>query len=288
MRKVMDGVVDLLSGLALVAVFFLDGRVMLQTRTLVYFAFPLLCTVAFAIGFWRGHRSSLPLPVTAILATTPELIMALYFFSGRNKPFIVFPIVSIVMILIGGIVSRARVAIALLIAVNIASAFAGTPFIGFIVHNQLVSEKAIPFAIHLVNGQVISSQQLRGRVVVLDFWATWCVPCQRELPMLQRVYDRTRGRNDVAFFAVDSVMTDSGDAGDTAERASEYFRRGAYTIPLAWDGGAVLEKAFSLHGFPTLLVIDPAGQVRMRHVGFIGSENLEDVLMRTIDSVARR
>jgi thiol-disulfide isomerase/thioredoxin len=286
MRKAIDALVDFLSGLPLVVILLIDGRVLLQTRTLVYFAFPLLCTVAFAIGLWRGRRSSLPIIVTAALASTPALILALYFFSGRNKPFIIFPVVAFVFILIGGIVSRPRTAIAFLAVANIAAAFAGPPFIGLIVHNQLVKERAIPFAIHLLDGRTISSQELRGRVVVLDFWATWCVPCQRELPMLQRTYQKTSGRSDVAFFAIDGVMSDSGSMdGDTAERASEYFRRAGYTIPLAFDGGAVLENAFSLSGFPTLLVLDPAGQVRMRHVGFIGSEDLEGVLMRTIDEV---
>ena len=288
MRKAVDVLVDLLGGLLLAVIFFIDGRVLMQTRPLVYFAFPLLCTVAFAIGFWRSRRSSLPFAVTAILATTPVLVLALYFFSGRNKPFIVVPIVAIVFITIGGVVTRRRTAIAILVAANIAAAFAGPPFIGLLVHNRLVTEKAIPFGIHLVNGGTISSQELRGRVVVLDFWATWCVPCQRELPMLQRAYEKSSGRKDMAFFAIDSVMTDSGEGGDTAERAAEYFRRGRYSIPLAWDGGAVLEKAFALSGFPTLLVLDPAGQVRMRHVGFIGSEDLEGVLMRTINEVTPR
>jgi thiol-disulfide isomerase/thioredoxin len=288
MRKVFDALVDFLSGVPLLLILFLDGRVLLQTRTLVYFAFPLLCTVAFAIGFWRGRRSSLPLIATAALASTPALILALYFFSGRNKPFIIFPVVAFVFILIGGIVSRPRTAIAVLVVANIAVAFAGPPFIGLIVHNRLVKEKPIPYTIHLIDGRTISSQELRGRVVVLDFWATWCVPCQRELPALQRAYEKTSGRNDVAFFAVDGVMSDSGTDGDTAERAREYYRRGGYTLPLAFDGGALLEKSFSLSCFPTLLVLDPAGQVRMRHVGFIGSEDLEGVLLRTIDDLTPR
>ena len=287
MRKAVDALVDFLSGLPLLLIVFTDGRMLLQTRTLVYFAFPLFCTVAFAIGMWRGRRSSLPLAMTVVLASAPALILPLYFFSGRNKPFIIFPVVASVFILIGGIVSRPRTAIAILVVANIAAAFAGPPFIGLIVHNRIVKEQPIAFAIHLIDGRTISSQELRGRVVVLDFWATWCVPCQRELPALQRAYQRTSGRKDVAFFAVDGVMSDSGADGDTAERAREYFRRGGYTIPLAFDGGAALEKAFSLSGFPTLLVLDPTGQVRMRHVGFIGSEDLEGVLLRTIDAVKR-
>jgi thiol-disulfide isomerase/thioredoxin len=129
---------------------------------------------------------------------------------------------------------------------------------------------------------------LRGQVVVLDFWATWCVPCQHELPMLDHLYRSMKGRNDVTFLAVDSVMTDSpGDAGDTAELATAYFRRGGYTLPLAWDGGSTLEKALNVHGFPTLILLDRTGTIRMRHVGFLGSENLEQTLSEKIEALAR-
>jgi hypothetical protein len=88
-----------------------------------------------------------------------------------------------------------------------------------------------------------------------------------------------KNEHNVAFVAVDGVMTDvPREAGDTAERAMTYFRRGGFTIPLAWDGGTVLEKAFALHGFPTLPVLDRDGRVRMRHVGFVGAEDLERTL----------
>ena len=155
--------------------------------------------------------------------------------------------------------------------------------------NQHVDERATPFTIRLVDGTTLSSRDLAGKVVVLDFWATWCVPCQRELPAIQRVYDRMKSQSDVVIVAVDGVMTDApGDAGDSKERAAAYFRRGGYTIPLAWDGGAVLEKSFALQGFPSLLILDRAGRVRMRRVGYIGAENLESVLVGEIDAYRSR
>ena len=283
MRKVLSALTDLACGLALVAVAFLEARVLLQSRTLVYLAFPVLCTVAYGIGFWRGRRSALPFVVTVILAIAPLCVLISQFFSGRNKPFIVLPIVAIVFILLGGVIKRTTIAVAVLAAGNIAAAFAGPQFIRLLIPGSDVLEAPVAYTLHTVDGRTISSQDLRGRIVVLDFWATWCVPCQHELPAVQRVFEATRSDPGVAIFAVDGVMTDTpGEPGDSAERAVEYFRQGGYSIPLAWDGGGVLERTFALRGFPTLLVLDQRGQVRMRHVGFMGSEDLEGLLVRKI------
>jgi len=290
MRRIVPALVDLAAGLVFVAIALFAARVLLQSRLLIYVCFPLFCTAALVIGFWRSGAGARPVAWIAFLATLPLFLLAMYFFSGRNRPFMAFPIVVFVFVAAGAALPRTRakpllVAIGV-VAMNVAAAAAGPLFVGFLARSQNVTERPIPFAIRLVDGRTISSQQLRGRIVVLDFWATWCVPCQQELPILQRVYDKTKGRSDVAFFAVDGVVADTpGDAGDTAMGAVAYFDRAGYTIPLAWDGGAVLEKAFALHGFPTLLVLDKSGQVRMRHVGFVGSEDLERTLLDKIDTL---
>lgn len=284
MRRVLAALVDLAMGLLLVAIAFFLARVLLQSRTLVYSAFPLVCIVCFAIGYWRRRRSEIPFALTVILATVPLFILAAEFFSGRDKPFIVLPIVAVVFIVLGGFISRPVIAASFLLGASIAAAFAGPLFIQWLVPSNDVVERPVAFILHTVDGRTISSQELRGRVVVLDFWATWCVPCQRELPALQRVYEKAG--SDVAFFAIDGVMSDSGtEDGDTAERAAAYFRRAGYTLPLVWDEHATLEKSLAVHGFPTLLLLDARGSVRLRRVGFVGSEDLEALLKRKIKQV---
>jgi len=288
MRRAVSALIDLAGGIPFVLIAFFSARVLLQSRPLVYVCFPLLCTVALLAGFWRGRAGSLPVPLTAVLVSAPLFVVASQFFSGRNRPFILSPFLVLVFVAAGAGISRMRakpsIAAAIVVVTNVAAVFAGPVFVRSIVRSRMVNETPVPFAIHLVDGRTISSRDLRGRVVVLDFWATWCVPCQHELPILQRVYDRSKDH--VAFFAIDGVMTDTpGDAGDTAERAVAYFQRGRYTIPLAWDGGGVLEKAFSPAGFPTLLLLDRGGHVRMRHTGFMGGEDLEGDLLREIDEI---
>ena len=291
MRRGLAVVADLLSGVALALIAFVAVRVLLQSARLVYLFFPLLCTAAFAVGWWRGGKGTAALAATAILTTAPLFALAAAFFSGRNKPVIVLPLVALVLVLAGAVCAQLRAkapaVAAALVAANIVAAFAGPPYVRLIAGTRHTNERAIPFVLHLVDGRTISSTELRGRVVILDFWATWCVPCRSELPVIQHVYDRVKNRRDVALFAIDGVLTDTpGDVGDTAARASEYFRRGGFTIPLVYDSGGVLEKDFSLNGFPSLLLLDADGGIRMRHLGFIGSEGLEANLLREIDTLA--
>jgi thiol-disulfide isomerase/thioredoxin len=287
MRKLLSALTELSAGLLFVVIALLDARVLLQSPRLVYLAFPFLVIVAVAVGYWRGSRNMLPPWLTVVLTNIPLLIVALQFFSGRNKPFILFPVLTFIFVTVGIALARLRatpwaLATVVLVAV-VAGALAGPRFVPLVVPSHDVKERPFPFTINLANGPAITSRDLGGKIVILDFWATWCIPCQHELPALQRIYDKTKTQKDLMFVAVDGVMTDSpGDSGDSLEGASAYFRRGGYTIPLAWDGGAVLEKSFALAGFPTLIVLDGHGRVRMRRVGYVGSEDLETILMTKI------
>ena len=291
MRRVIALIIELACGLLLMAIAFAGVRTLLQTPRLVYFFFPVLCTAAFAVGWWR-RSSPLSVALTVILTSAPLLALALYFFSGRNKPLIALPVATAIFVAFGNLTGRRRAprsAIAAAVVVfNVAVAFAGPYLVSFIVPSRTVKEPPIDFTLHMIDGRTIASKDLRGKIVVLDFWATWCVPCQHELPAVQRAWEKSKSPSDVAFFAVDGVMTDTpGDVGDTPERASAFFRRGGFTIPLAYDGGAVLEKAFALQGFPSLLLLDRDGRVRMRHTGFMGGEDLERTIAKKIDEIGR-
>ena len=290
MRKVLSALADLSAGLLFVLIALLDARVLLQSPHLVYLCFPSLVTVALAVGFWRGSRNVLPPWVTAVLTNIPLLVVALQFFSGRNKPFILFPALTFVFVAAGIAVARLRARpwamTAVIVIAGIVGALAGPRFVTLVVPSKNVKERPFPFTINLADGTTISSRDLGGKIVVLDFWATWCIPCQHELPAVQRIYEKAKGQKDVVFVAVDGVITDApGDSGDSLERAMAYFRRGGYSIPLAWNGGAVLEKSFGLAGFPTLVVVDGQGRVRMRRVGYVGAEDLEAILLGKIEEL---
>jgi peroxiredoxin len=122
----------------------------------------------------------------------------------------------------------------------------------------------------LDGGEPVSLESLRGKTVVLDFWATWCPPCEFQVPELNRFYDAHRGDSDVLVFGI-SVDTE----GPEVVRAWAAEKDVRYPILL---GGEDLARRYGAIGFPTLYVVGPDGMVREQHVGLIETATLEAAL----------
>lgn len=118
----------------------------------------------------------------------------------------------------------------------------------------------------------VDSRALQGKVVLLDFWATWCKPCRRSLPALDRVYKRYRDDG----LQVISINTDDPQAG----RAM--FDSMGISLPLYFDDGVVAGR-FQVSSIPHLVVLDEHGTIRHVHRGFQG----EDVLDAQIHELVR-
>lgn len=128
-------------------------------------------------------------------------------------------------------------------------------------------------------GGTVTSSQLRGRVIVLAFWATWCAPCGDELVELQHVYTRYSTNSGVSIMAVDVAWR-----GDTAKKARDFLTRRKITLRGVFDSGAAME-AFGVDALPVIVVIDRLGNIRMLHYGYDKSERLDDGLAKQIDAL---
>jgi thiol-disulfide isomerase/thioredoxin len=292
MRKALAVLFEVAIGLALVAVAFLGERVLLQDRSLVVLFLPLLCLVALALGVWRGRASMLASWQVVSLLNLPLLMIVLYT-GGRARWLLLLPVVGLASSAIGVAAARGpaarrrwRVSVPLLAGAILLLGAIGPWFARSLIASSEVREPAVPFQLALPAGGGVSAAQLRGRVAVIDFWATWCVPCQHELPEIERLYRRYAADRRVVFYAVDVAEKDTPESpGDTPAQASEFFRQRGYRLPLAFDAGARASKALHAHGLPTLLVLDRSGQVRLRHVGFVGAEDLGRTLAGIIDKL---
>jgi thiol-disulfide isomerase/thioredoxin len=125
----------------------------------------------------------------------------------------------------------------------------------------------------------ISSTDLRGRVVVMAFWAGWCAPCIEEMPHIQQVYRHYEHDNRVAFYAVDV-----GWHGETSEAGKRSFARHGFDVPVAFDKGDVAQS-LQIDSLPTVVLIDGSGRVRFIHNGYERSENMEAGLAHHIDDL---
>ena len=108
-----------------------------------------------------------------------------------------------------------------------------------------------------LQGQSWTPERLKGRAVVLNFWATWCPPCKEELPSLQTLHEI--GGGDPLVIGI--------NVRETASRVRRYVESTGLGFPVVLDPQAELAKRFGVTAFPTTLLIAPDGQIRWRVVG---------------------
>lgn len=135
---------------------------------------------------------------------------------------------------------------------------------------------APPFVLQSFNGETLSSGELQGRIVVLAFWASWCLPCQGELPVIESLQRRFRANGSVAILAVDT-----GWEGETIDSGRLFLREHNLDLTAAFDPGTAA-AALHVDALPTIVVIDRHGRIRSTHNGYDPSEHLEASLSREV------
>ena len=128
-------------------------------------------------------------------------------------------------------------------------------------------------------GEALALTDLKGKVVLLDFWATHCGPCKRTMPVLEKLHKDRAGEN----FVVLSVNIDSPDLEDRAERVSSYIQGAGYTFPVILDNGETWRR-YEVKAIPTFFILTPDGRIAEKHRGTI----TEETLRRKIDAVLSR
>lgn len=126
---------------------------------------------------------------------------------------------------------------------------------------QLRAGGAAPeFILPLADGAEISLASLRGHVVFVNFWATWCAPCREEAPSLERLYKTLHGEGfELLAISIDA----SGDDAKVADFAREF----GLTFPIPRDLHRQVYGAYRVAGVPETFLVDPTGRVLERFVG---------------------
>ena len=115
---------------------------------------------------------------------------------------------------------------------------------------------------------------LRGKVVLVNFWATWCMPCVREMPSLERLYRERRDRG----FLVLAV-----NVAEPKRRLQAYVERQGLSFPVLLDPDSRAFHAWGVKAIPTSLLVDTAGRVRYRGLGELGWD--DDAVRGLIDAL---
>jgi len=117
-----------------------------------------------------------------------------------------------------------------------------------------------PLALRDLAGKEHKLADYRGKVVVLNFWATWCDPCREEMPSMQRLQDKLAGK--LVILAV--------DYGEGAPRVSDFLKKVPVRFTVLLDRDTSAATAWKVKVLPTTMVIDPEQKVRFVAVGDIG------------------
>ncbi len=115
-----------------------------------------------------------------------------------------------------------------------------------------------PLALRTPAGETVDLASLRGRVVLVNFWATWCAPCVEEMPALARLRDRL-GPRGLGVVAVNQ--------GEMPERVSAFLQRSGLDLPVLLDRDKDAAKAWKVRALPTTFVVDARGRIRLHAEG---------------------
>jgi thiol-disulfide isomerase/thioredoxin len=126
-------------------------------------------------------------------------------------------------------------------------------------HAARIGDSAPAFELAMADGRPVSLASLRGNVVYVDFWASWCVPCKRSFPWMNALHDRHRGQG----FAIVAINVDK-----RRPDAERFLRDVPATFPVVFDAAGATPAAFDVKGMPSSYLIDRNGIVVAVEEGF--------------------
>ena len=130
------------------------------------------------------------------------------------------------------------------------------------------------FTLHAMGGANLRLKEQRGRVVMVNFWATWCAPCRQEMPHLNRLYEKYRASG----FVLLGVNVD-----DDTRNAAELATKLGLKFPVLLDTDKGVSKLYDLSTMPSTVLIDRDGKVRYVHRGYLtGYEDTYDKQIREL------
>ncbi|HLV08708.1 MAG TPA: TlpA disulfide reductase family protein [Halanaerobiales bacterium] len=130
-----------------------------------------------------------------------------------------------------------------------------------------IGERAPDFSLDLINRKQLTLSELRGKIVFLNFWATWCPPCQAEMPDIQKLHNEHENISILGINVQENKAT-----------VSEYMMSNRYSFPVVLDNKGEVSRKYLVRGIPTTYILDENGVIIARHIGPLSYEQMLDLI----------
>ena len=133
---------------------------------------------------------------------------------------------------------------------------------------KMIDEEAPDFKLVDLAGKPVSLEDMKGKVVILDFWATWCGPCKASFPGMQKMVDQHKDNDQVVFLFIDTWES----VKEKEKVVKEFIEKNKYSFQVLMDTKDEVVAKYKVEGIPTKFVLDGEGKIRFKSVGFVGND----------------
>ncbi|MDO4279339.1 MAG: cytochrome c biogenesis protein CcdA [Lachnoclostridium edouardi] len=147
---------------------------------------------------------------------------------------------------------------------------------------ELVLPPAIDFTLKDQFGNTHTLSDYKGKTVFLNFWATWCPPCRREMPDIQNIYETYDTEGEDGLIVLGIAAPNMGSEG-SEEEITQFLEENGYTYPVVMDTTGEIFSAYGITSFPTTFMIDRDGNVFGYASGQLSQSMMESIIQQTMD-----